>query len=108
VPRQYLDDAHGPDGIRVSIAVERASARLDRAQGRGLPNLLPSSSTVRSWAGRLLAELGWQGAWVVDVESDSGVRTRLKRADRHEAMTLAQQVWREVSERGVAALDDLA
>lgn len=104
--RQYLDDARGPDRIRVTIAIEPAVDRLVRANDR-----LGGSFLLRGLGGRgraAVQQVVYDGAWVVDVETDAGDRVRVSRPDHASALELAQATWRDVTARGVAAVDDLA
>jgi hypothetical protein len=105
VARQYLDDAVGPDGIRVTIAIEPAVDQLVRANDR-----LGGSFLLRILGGRgraAVQQVVYDGAWVVDVESDAGDRARTSRPDRASAVELAQATWRDVRARGVAAVGEL-
>ncbi|MBU2693722.1 hypothetical protein [Pimelobacter sp. 30-1] len=102
--RQYLDDAHGPDGVRVTIAIEPGGARLERNGDRlGVRVRVPR--WMRWLRPHVLGPFAARRTWVVDVEADSGWRVRLRRPERHEAVYLAKSLWHEVNEGGLPALE---
>ncbi|WP_436702091.1 hypothetical protein [Nocardioides sp. BYT-33-1] len=103
--RQYLEDAVGPDGIRVTIALEPAVDQLIRANDR-----LGGSFLLRALSGRgqkVVQQMVYGGAWVVDVETDAGRRVRIRVPDHGSALALAKETWRDVDERGVVAVAEL-
>lgn len=102
--RQYLDDARGPDGVRVTIAIEPGGARLERNRER-LGVGVPVPRWVRWLRPHVLGPYAARRTWVVDVETDSGWRVRLRRPERHEAVHLAKTLWHEVNEGGLPALE---
>jgi len=107
VARQYLDDAFGPDGVRVTIAIETASDQLDR--DRRQFGVGPGSASVllRLWRGLQASRTGsGRGRWVVEVEADTGWRARLHLTDRDAAAHLAKRLWNEVNEGGLPALKE--
>ncbi len=108
--RQYLTDAVGPDGVRVTIAIEPAVDRLVRAQDKlGASLVVPFLGPLTGGRGRKVAQqVLFAGAWVVDVETDSGQRVRVSRADHSCALELAKVIWRDVRARGVEAVADLS
>ncbi|WP_408897652.1 hypothetical protein ACJ5H2_00760 [Nocardioides sp. R1-1] len=105
--RQYLEDAFGPDGVRVTIAIEPAVDRFVRAQDKvGGSIILPLLGPLTGGRGRELTQrVVFGGAWIVDIESDAGKRLRVRRPDRASALALAKATWCAVSERGAAAVD---
>lgn len=108
--RQYLTDAVGPDGIRVTIAIEPAVDRLVRAQDKlGASLVVPFLGALTGGRGRKVAQrVLLAGAWVVDVESDAGQRARVRRPDHASALALAKATWRDVIGRGEEAVADLS
>ena len=107
MPRQYLEDAFWPDGVRVTIAIEPAVDRFVRAQDKaGGSIILPSLGALTGCRGRDLTQrVVFGGAWTVDIETDAGKRVRVRRPDRASALALAKATWRAVSEGGAAAVD---
>lgn len=107
--RQYLDDAVGPDGIRVTIAIEPAVDRFVRAQDKlGSSVVVPVLGRLTGGRGRkLVQQVVFGGVWVVDVETDAGKRVRVRRPDHASALALAKDTWRQVVARGAAAVGDL-
>ncbi|GAA3535022.1 hypothetical protein [Nocardioides daeguensis] len=107
--RQHLDDAVGPDGIRVTIAIEPAVDRFVRAQDKlGSALVVPVLGPLTGGRGRKLVQRAvFAGTWVVDVESDAGQRVRVRRPDRSRALDLAKATWRDVVARGVVALREI-
>lgn len=103
--RQYLDDVRGPDGVRVTIAVEPGGARLERNRER-LGAGVPVPRWVLWLRPHVLGPYAARRTWVVDVEADSGRRARLRRPERHEAVYLAKTLWHEVNEGGLPALEE--
>lgn len=105
--RQYLEDAFGPDCVRVTIAIEPAVDRFVRAQDKvGGSIILPLLGSLTGGRGRDLTQrVVFGGAWMVDVETDAGKRVRVRRPDRASALALATATWRAVSERGASAVD---
>jgi hypothetical protein len=110
VPTEWLQDAFGPDGIRVTVGIEPAVERLVREYyswvglrdyldpvKRALQSLLPGY--VQS---RLLKD-----RWAILVEADSGRRVRLVRSTREQAFTVAEGIRRNVQQQGVRVLDEL-
>ena len=92
--------------LRVTIAIEPAVDRLVRAN-----DWLGGSFLLRSLGGRgrsAIHQVVYDGAWVVDVETDSGQRVRVSRADHSCALELAKVIWRDVRARGVEAVADLS
>jgi hypothetical protein len=110
---QWLDDAFGPDGIRVTICVECAVDRLVRE--RDAWGLNPfyfffrrvqeaaQSAMVNAIQATLLRD-----RYAVLIEADSGQRLRLVRPSHQEAVGVAKDTWHAVRERGVVALKGLA
>lgn len=109
---EWLDDAFGPDGVRVTICVEPAVERIVR-EGRawGVFGPRPFESGWRRELRKLwpavVQETVLDDRWAVVVEADSGQRLRLTRASRDEALAAARAGWQAVQERGVAALEGL-
>jgi len=109
VPREFLDDAFGPDGVRVTVAVEQAADRsLRRRDSWYGPNLInPVSRWLRKKNDQFVQKYLFDDAWAVDVEADSGERARVIRPTREGAQSLALSFRSEVIERGVSAIADL-
>jgi hypothetical protein len=101
VARQYLEDAFGPDGIRVTIAIEPTVDRFVRAQDKlGGSLVVPVLGALTGGRGRkVVQEVVFAGAWVVDVETDAGERVRVRRPDHSSALALAKATWRDVVRR---------
>jgi hypothetical protein len=109
---EWLDDAYGPDGVRVTVGVERAVDRLVRERDSwttpryGLfPD--PTRNVVRNVLPQVLQVLFFKHRWAVVIEADSGERRRLTRPTHDEAMDAAKSVWHRVTEKGVGAILDL-
>jgi hypothetical protein len=109
---QWLDDAFGPDGVRVTFRVEEAADRLIREADQwglfGKTHLLRSlSKTVDDGVHDAVEEVVSNNRWSLLVESDSGRKGRATLATRDEAFALAERVSAAVRARGVAGMDDL-
>ncbi len=107
---EWLDDAFGPDGIRVTIGVEPAVQRWVRARDQWTAPLFgwwPSRWQPRNLLPVLIQQRLLKNAWAVNIESDSGVRVRLVRPTREEAGTAARSVSASVLQHGVSALAEL-
>jgi hypothetical protein len=107
VTTEWLDDAFGPDGIRVTIAVEPAVQRWIRARDQWTAPLfgwLPSRWQPRNLLPVVIQQRILKNAWAVNVESDSGVRVRLVRPTREAAWSAARTVSESVLQHGVSAL----
>ena len=110
---EWLDDVCGPDGIRVTVGIEPAVARLVRERDAWtVPKLGlfpdPTRNVVRNALPELLQSLVFKNRWAVVIEADSGQRRRLTRSSRDEALDVARSVWRRVKEVGVPALADIS
>jgi hypothetical protein len=109
---EWLDDAFGPDGVRVTLCVEPAVERLIRERDAWLPpklTILPDP--VRTAARRLIPEFVQSrflnDRWAVVIEADSGERARLIRDTRDAALARARTVSQLVHDTGVKALSGL-
>jgi hypothetical protein len=111
VATEWLDDAFGPDEVRVSLCIESSVERWVRTWG--------DFSVSPAWASRVRNRLkksvpaaaespALQDGWVVVVEADTGQLVRLTCSSRKEALDLARSTAADVHKRGVIALDDLA
>jgi hypothetical protein len=116
VATEWLDDAFGPDKIRVTIAVEPAVQRLVRERDQWtVPRPVPWEplmnrvrATLRAQLPALVQQRVLGGTWAVVVEADSGQKKRLLRATRDEAWQLATSIADSVRTQGVAALATLS
>jgi hypothetical protein len=109
---EWLDDAFGPDGIRVTLCVEPAVQRLIRERDAWFsPKVTIFPDPVRIAARRLLPELVQsrllKGRWAVVIEADSGERLRLTRDTHDDALASARAIWQQVHDHGVSALNDV-
>jgi hypothetical protein len=112
---QWLDDAFGPDRIRVTVAVEPAVDRLVRERDAWLvprwgwlsSRLFPARWRPWNVLPGLVQKDMLHDSWAVMVEADSGQRVRLLRSTRDEAWLLATSIVESVRQRGVPALADL-
>ena len=109
---EWLDDAFGPDGIRVTVCVEPAVQRLIRERDAWMPPALTLfPNPVRVAARRLIPVVVQsrflKDRWAVVIEADSGERLRLTRERHDEALTTARATWQLVHDQGVKALVDL-
>lgn len=86
VPAERLNDAYGPDGIRVTLAVEPHVRRM-------LPALVQRRRRKQRWA--------------ILVQAESGQRVRLVRDSREQAVAVAEGIRRNVEQEGVRVLDEL-
>lgn len=109
---EWLDDAFGPDGIRVTVAIEPTVERLVRERDAWttprcglLPH--PARNALRNALPGILQSLVFKNKWAVVIEADSGQRVRLTRATRDEAFATASEVRHRIQERGVPALAGL-
>ena len=109
---EWLDDAFGPDGVRVSLCVEPAVARLVRERDAWttphygwFPS--PGRNTLRDALPGLLQSWVFKDRWVVVIEADSGQRRRLTRANREEALGAAQAARERLVAEGVPAIAEL-
>lgn len=107
--REYLPDVTGPDGVRVTLAVEHAVERFVRLrEAFGMREFyLP----FNGWFNKRLAQWAQhgplRGRWAVAAEADSGERVRAAVRDKDAAVALAAQTRDAIARRGVAALADL-
>jgi len=109
---EWLDDAFGPDGIRVTLCVEPAVERLMRERDAWTtPKFTVFPDPIRIAVRRLLPEVVQSrllGArWAVVIEADSGEKLRLTRETHDDALATARSTWQQVHDRGVSALNDL-
>ncbi len=107
--RQFLDDAYGPDEVRVTIAVEPAVRRLVRAREMlGLRAFaLPFNRQVNDRLMSFLQTTPLRRRWAVAIETDTGLTARIRTSTREEAVSLARATWHDVRRRGVTAVADL-
>jgi hypothetical protein len=112
IEERKVPDAYGPDGIRVTLRVAPAVERLRRwSLFAPTPNVLADPAGTYTQYGaipdliqrRLLGD-----GWAVDIEADSGERTRVKAADRETALEYARRIHDGVQEQGVAFLRTFA
>jgi hypothetical protein len=109
---QWLDDAFGPDGVRVTFRVEEAADRLIREADQwglfgGTQILRTLSKSVDDAVHDAVEEVVSSGRWSLLVEADSGRKARAARATRDEVLALAERVSAAVRARGVAGMDVL-
>jgi hypothetical protein len=109
---QWLDDAFGPDGVRVTFRVEQAADRVIKEADQwglfGTVHLLRSlSGTVDDGVHDAVEEVVTRGQWNLLVEADSGQKARATLPTQDEALALAERVSAAVRARGVAGMDEL-
>jgi hypothetical protein len=109
VATEWLDDAFGPDAVRVTVAVEPAVERMVRIRDDWLiPRWYwtPNKSWVRRLMPGFVQKELLHDDWAVMVESDSGQKLRLIRPTRDTAWELASSIAAAVRDRGIPALAD--
>jgi hypothetical protein len=112
VATEWLDDAFGPDKIRVTIAVEPAVERLVRERDQWtVPRSVPWQplmnkvrATFRAQLPAVVQQQMLHDTWAVMVEADSGQKVRLMRSTHDEAWQLATSIADSVRSQGVAAV----
>jgi hypothetical protein len=109
---EWLDDAFGPDGIRVTLCVEPAVERLIRERDAWTtPKFTlfpaPMRTTVRRFLPEVVQSRLLGGRWAVVIEADSGEKLRLIRETHDDALATARSTWQEVHDHGVSALSGL-
>ena len=109
---EWLDDAFGPDGIRVTLCVEPAVQRLIRERDAWFfPQITFFPDPLRIAAHRLLPEVIQtrllKGRWAVVIEADSGERLRLMHDTHDDALASARGIWQQVHDHGVSAVRGL-
>ena len=106
---EWLDDAFGPDGVRVTNCVERAVDRLVRernAWGFGQHLLFRRAhEAVQQAVFSAVQSAVLNGRYAVLIESDSGERLRITRPSHEEAVDFAKACWHDITAEGVPALE---
>ena len=110
MPTEWLEDAFGPDGIRVTVGIEPAVERGLRELHAwlGTPIVInPVRAAVRRMLPELVQSRLLKNRWAILVEADSGQRVRLMRPTRELALTVGEGIRRNVQQQGVRVLDEL-
>ena len=102
----FLPDVAGPDGVRISVRIEPAVARLVRIRDLWTTPKpwFMFNGVVRASEPVLAQSRFFKGQWVIDVESDDGDRRRLRYPSRADAFSDADRVCEVLRSNGVAGL----
>ncbi|WP_459985536.1 hypothetical protein [Nocardioides sp. AN3] len=107
-----VPDVAGPDGVRVTLRIEPAVDRLRRWRFMvATPKVLTDpAETYLSY--RVLPDLVQRyvlgDRWAVEVEADSGERTRVHASTRNDAIEHARKIHDGIARQGVAFLRTFA
>lgn len=107
-----MPDVAGPDGVRVTLTIEPAVDRFRRWRLMvATPRALTApAETYVSY--RVLPDLVQRyvlrDRWAVEVEADSGERTRVRASTRDDAIEYARQIHDGVAKQGVGFLTTFA
>lgn len=107
-----VPDVAGPDGVRVTLRVEPAVARLLRWRFAVSTPRVVTDPTGTYVSYRVLPDViqryVLRDRWVVDLEADNGQRCRVRASTRAAAIQHARQIHDGVAEQGVAFLNTFA
>jgi hypothetical protein len=109
---RQVPDASGPDGVRVTLRVEPAVDRLRRWRFMFFTPPVLTQPVDTYFRYRVLPDLVQKyllrDRWIVDVESDSGERCRVRADTREQAIYYARHIHDGVQKQGITFLRSFA